>query len=85
MDFLTLMNWTSPFPILGLLQCGIFHFGSNLKKKLLLANSREPGFALLADVPFMGQSNQQHFVWHDLHPNCLQMLSVNDKSRQNVK
>ena len=39
MEFPTLMNWTSPFPILGLLDCN-FHIYSNFKKKLLFANSR---------------------------------------------
>ena len=39
MYFPILINWTSPFPIFGVLG-GIFHFSS--KKTLLLANSGEP-------------------------------------------
>ena len=35
MYFLTLINWTSPFPILELLG-GIFHFYSNFKRKFCL-------------------------------------------------
>ena len=41
MYFPILINWTSPFPILGLLG-GIFHFYSNFKRNFLIANSGEP-------------------------------------------
>ena len=41
-EFPRLINWTSPFPILGL-SGGIFHLYSIFKKKkLMLANSGEP-------------------------------------------
>ena len=38
MDFPILINWTSPFPFLGLLG-GIFHFYSNFKRNFCLAAS----------------------------------------------
>ena len=41
MYFPILINWTSPFPILGLLD-GMFSLLFNFLKKLMQANSREP-------------------------------------------
>ena len=59
MEFPTVINWTSPFPILGKLG-GIFQFYSNLKRNLCkqtvenLVTCVCSGVTLFADVPQKG-------------------------------
>ena len=63
MEFPTVMNWTSPFPILGLLG-GIFHFYSNL-----IEHSVSKQWRTWSDAAFCG-------VWSRFH--CLPMSHKRD-------
>ena len=48
--FPILINWTSQFPILGLLGGSFFHFHSNLKRNFCNASSGDPDQTLRSAV-----------------------------------
>ena len=65
-NFPMLINWMSPFPILGLLG-GIFSFLFKFKKKLLFANSGEHDQNTASDLVLhcllMSHKNGARLIW----------------------
>ena len=59
MEFLTLINWTSPHPFLGLL-CGMLYVYLNFNRYFFKRSlASDSVCALLADVPLQGR----YIIW----------------------
>ena len=94
MYFPILINWTSPFPILGLLG-GIFHFYSNFKRNFCLQTVENlirrdvwSGFALFADVLqkknaglIMVKAKEQNHKMDIQHDSCSYRICANASSQ----